>query len=225
MVHRRFILGSRFIVMQGHVSEAQRVPPPLPPSSSLINMALIGCWEDSADDWLLWHSVLLSDFVEPYWNQSEAVQIVWFLMTLTEGSSTCDDIPSGKHNLHHQASRHPRPLFFLLRAANTRSCCQRRTIKLRYIKSRQDKTTGLKHYSLQLCFQCTTYIKGHSLDYTKGFRLVLSVLTTSRFSSRRNFGEIIEKRWWWRGRWKSKKNMFKNLSINIINEIFLVLTI
>lgn len=54
-------------------------------SSALINMLLIGCWRDSRDDWLLWHSGSLFDFVEPYWNQSAAVQIALFVMTLVEG--------------------------------------------------------------------------------------------------------------------------------------------
>lgn len=54
-------------------------------SSALINMLLIGCWRDSRDDWLLWHSGSLFDFVEPYWNQSGAVQIALFVMTLAEG--------------------------------------------------------------------------------------------------------------------------------------------
>lgn len=60
--------------------------------SSLINTLLIGCWEDSSDDWLLWHAALLSDFVEPYWNQSEAIRTALFLITLTKGSSTWNDI-------------------------------------------------------------------------------------------------------------------------------------
>ena len=89
-------------------------------SSSLINTLLIGCWEDSSDDWLLWHSLPLSDFVEPYWNQSEAVQIALFLMTPTEGSSTCDDMSSAKHNP--PSSIHAP--FFLLSAANIKSRCQ-----------------------------------------------------------------------------------------------------
>lgn len=67
-------------------------------SSSLINTLLIGCWEDSSDDWSLWQALLLSDFVEPHWNQSECAQIALFLMTITEGSSTSADICSAKHH-------------------------------------------------------------------------------------------------------------------------------
>lgn len=101
-------------------------------SSALINMLLIGCWRDSRDDWLLWHSGPLFDFVEPYWNQSEAVQIARFVMTLVEGV-----VNRWWHRLRINIThiKHPglhAPFFFLLSGANIKSCCQHRNYKSRY---------------------------------------------------------------------------------------------
>lgn len=100
-------------------------------SSALINMLLIGCWRDSRDDWLLWHSGPLFDFVEPYWNQSEAVQIARFVMTLVEGV-----VNRWWHRLRINIShiKHPglHAPFFLLSGVNIKSCCQHRNYKSRY---------------------------------------------------------------------------------------------
>lgn len=157
-------------------------------SFSLINTLLIGCWEDSSDDWLLRHLVLLSDFVEPYWNQSETIQIVLFLMGLAEGSSTCDDISSAKHNPHHQASGHPRPLFIVS------GKCKKLLSTLEYqIQIYQIKTgphNRIKTLPSTTLFRYITYFKG---CIRKGFLcicLLLSVLTATFFLPGRNFEKI-----------------------------------
>lgn len=127
-------------------------------SSSLINTLLIGCWEDSSDDWLLWHSALLSDLVEPYWNQSEAVQIALFLMTLAEGSSTCDDIASAKHYPHHQASRHPRPLIIV--SGECKKLLSTSRISNQDISNKDRSTQQDSNYFLQLCLDALHTSKG-----------------------------------------------------------------
>lgn len=128
-------------------------------SSSLINMLLIGRWEDSSDDWLLWHSVLLSDFAEPYWNQSAATKIALFLMTLTEGSSTCDGISCAKHNPHHQASRRPRPFFFIV-SGKCKKLSSASDYQIEIYQIKMGLHNRIKTLPSTTLFQRTTYFTG-----------------------------------------------------------------